>query len=51
MRTSKPTNSNQHFFCPITQHKDIYKQNNWTNASTQRNYKNSLLYQTEQQKE
>ena len=27
----------------MTEHKDSYKQNNWKNASTQRNYKNCLL--------
>ena len=43
MNTSKSTDNNQHFFCPMTEHKDSYKQNNWKNASTQRNYKNSLL--------
>ena len=31
------------FFCPMTEHKGSYKQNNWKKASTQRNYKNSLL--------
>ena len=43
MNTCKSTDNSQHFYCPITEHKDIYKQNNWTNASTQRNCKNSLL--------
>ena len=42
-KRSKSTDNNQHFYCPITEHKDIYKQNNWTNTSTQRNHKNSLM--------
>ena len=43
MNTSKSTDNNQHFFCPMTEQEDSYKQNNQKNASTQRNYENSLL--------